>query len=717
MIKNTTLVINFNYHRNILINKFYLKTRTNEHPVRQYTECEISHNQIQSIENESFYLKNLIEKSADKPDHLARKQIDLGKNIAQVFYPPKLQFLILNQRSKHILLIISDNLLNIPFELAYIDNNFICNSFAIGRIVETKQVSSYVMRIKRDKNFLILTDTCENLPKAYEEGINLKNFLDQFSDKIDVDLRARKTPKQFIIKALSKYQILHFAGHSQYKKDDPEKSGWVFYDGIFNISDIHQAGINQQLPEIIFSNACESVQMKEWEVDENDDNMLHNLANYFLINGVHHFIGANMQLPDEIGAEFAKKFYKYLLENHSIGESIQHSRLELLEKKPENLFVYSYILYGDPAKQLFKNDDNKSFFQQRIKNFFSNKINLILFLLTILIITMFVFIFNQKSKESSLSVTHSSNIKNIKIVDAYYQFLPHFIHDQFIQYFKIEIKGPAISSMNLTFPANQNQYQLKPDKGFEGTVGYIYFTNNKEINSTNFSNQYQQYVNIPIKKMMKTFPVDSVQLNFSYLSDGEILEIDTLIGFIDKTEEKIYQQYKSDLNRKLGVDGNDLEPYYLECRYFFLANEPSHFEIKFSFDIAMDSIDYFAIQLPWDQKWYKAVNLYHTNYPVIGTGKIYPAISASITLSNDLNDREWNLEYKKYKIHQNDTIFGMIHGENNIYPIWNADTVNHYLPYKKIKLKIFQKNQKKALWKDEIEVKEVRCLKIYEQVK
>ena len=52
------------------------------------------------------------------------------------------------------------------------------------------------------------------------------------------------------------YDVMHFAGHCIYDKDNPSASGWIFSDGgRLTANELRRI---DRIPQFIFSNACES---------------------------------------------------------------------------------------------------------------------------------------------------------------------------------------------------------------------------------------------------------------------------------------------------------------------------------------------------------------------------------------------------------------------------------------------------------------------------
>jgi len=370
------LIIHFSWNGQTIQIRRNIKTGSRELPIRQFEERVLERDVVTALTREYRSLIHKIERQSETHEILTQLLEALGRHVVLHFFPRDLIDTIGNGGLSHILLVISDRLLTIPFELAWINNDFLCLRHSIGRVVETRQPSRYHLRKKPGLNMLILADTAGNLPQAWREGADLKNFIEGFGNTIEVELRARHTPRQFLRRALSQYRIIHFAGHAQYSPDNPEQCGWVFEDGIFHAREMESLEGAEQLPELIFSNACDSGRTDAWANSESNTLAVHDPANAFLIGGVHHYIGTDMKIPDEMGFYYAKKFYRHYLNHRQIGESIRLSRLALRKAFPETAFWCAWILYGDPGNYLFEPSPSLSLWEHLMK-FFSNKLNII----------------------------------------------------------------------------------------------------------------------------------------------------------------------------------------------------------------------------------------------------------------------------------------------------------------------------------------------------
>ncbi|MCX5713139.1 MAG: CHAT domain-containing protein, partial [Candidatus Omnitrophica bacterium] len=252
---------------------------------------------------------------------------------------------------------LDEELVDIPWELMFDGEEFLCLKFNIGRLVRTKE---YVAQpVYRDLNstikMLILANPTNDLKSAYAEGLNIKNQFDKMRQNLHIDFKANSIESMYVKKTLRDYDIVHYAGHCEYSEDEPEKSGWVLSDGRFSIENILALGHTAGLPNLVFSNACNSAAQQNESIGEDYQTKAYNLAAAFLFSGVKHYIGAARRVEDKQALIFAREFYAQLLKGHSMGEAIRQARLKLFRQdKAVGLSWANYLLYGDPSFRIFK---------------------------------------------------------------------------------------------------------------------------------------------------------------------------------------------------------------------------------------------------------------------------------------------------------------------------------------------------------------------------
>ena len=228
---------------------------------------------------------------------------------------------------------IDDRLVHIPWELLYDGKDFLCQRFSIGRSVSTKQAVTVVTRaLSRPLKMQILADPRGDLKASYEEGVAIKNEVEQFEDWLDVSLKTTDISVDYAKGKIRNFDIVHYAGHAEHNSARPEDSGWLLKDGMLRATDIMSMAGSKPMPALVFSNACQTGQTEEWKLDEDYGNRIFGLANAFLLSGVQHYIGTFWEISDEAGHHFAKSFYKSLVNGATIGEALRQARHALIRE-------------------------------------------------------------------------------------------------------------------------------------------------------------------------------------------------------------------------------------------------------------------------------------------------------------------------------------------------------------------------------------------------
>jgi hypothetical protein len=90
---------------------------------------------------------------------------------------------------------------------------------------------------------------------------------------------------------------------------------------------------------VVVMNACAS--------SRTDPSTANSFAQWFLAHGHRAFVGTETDVPDQIAAHFALRFYKRLLDERTLGDSLVWARRDLLRDLGNPLGLL-YVLYGDP---------------------------------------------------------------------------------------------------------------------------------------------------------------------------------------------------------------------------------------------------------------------------------------------------------------------------------------------------------------------------------
>ena len=275
----------------------------------------------------------------------------MGRTLCDALLSPEHKKFLSQTSIDHLIMELDDHLVNIPWELLYIDTFFLGERFSCGRQVETQQ--SLVRCKKREfihpLKMWILTNTKSNLKNVASEGMELfksiqrKNFDTPF---FEPDLDSEITA-DIIKENIREYDIVHFAGHGNFNLKEPGLSAWKLPGKNLTASEIYNMAGGIALPLIVFSNACQSARTDSWEHQNCATDGSFGLANAFMYAGVKHYIGTFGDIPDNTGGKFALKFYDELVAGRTIGQALKEAKRMLIDNN-KHTWRANYVMYGDP---------------------------------------------------------------------------------------------------------------------------------------------------------------------------------------------------------------------------------------------------------------------------------------------------------------------------------------------------------------------------------
>lgn len=320
--------------------------------IRHYEEIKVSMDRIESRSSEMLETLN----KANRRNRVSREALTKLREIGQAFsdelFTVNIKEKLRKTKAQHLSLHLDDRLVHVPWELLHDGQQFLCQRFNMGRLVRTRQPvpASRSRILARPVRMLILADPRGDLKGAYQEGIDIRDYMDRDKDLVNVSLRSDNITPNFIKEKIRNFDLVHYAGHADYNRLDAEQSGWRLTTGSFKAQDIIKMAGTAVMPALIFSNACQSGRTEEWKVKEYFQSEIFGLANAFVLAGVRHYVGTFWEILDEPSSHFALEFYKNLLSGMTIGEAIRESRVALIREFGEESIVWaSYILYGDPT--------------------------------------------------------------------------------------------------------------------------------------------------------------------------------------------------------------------------------------------------------------------------------------------------------------------------------------------------------------------------------
>lgn len=251
-----------------------------------------------------------------------------------------------------------------PWELTTISvgtpDGFLGTRFSLSRRLSVAGQGS-IMRwlagkqLPKRLRMLIIADADGSLPGARREGEELH---EQLNGAYDIKLRSGPDDCDAltILGEIERgeYDLVHYAGHAFFEDRAPEESGWIFKDGVLTA---RQWQNRQNLPALIFSNACESGiverPQRAGEARAAADGRDFGLAESLLLAGLPNYIGTFWVIPDHESVFFAQAFYRTLASGVPIGDALRAARKATIQEFGiGNLAWSSYMLYGQPGLSL-----------------------------------------------------------------------------------------------------------------------------------------------------------------------------------------------------------------------------------------------------------------------------------------------------------------------------------------------------------------------------
>jgi len=220
--------------------------------------------------------------------------------------------------------------------------------------------------LNRNLKVLIIADPAwepdYQLPGARREGREVARVFRNFPAKqhgIFVEVEEHIGPDQcdpveiLALLLSGAFDIVHYAGHGDYDKDNPAGSGWIFgKDCVLSAREIFRA---RKVPRLVFANACFSAVTTRGQALSADEQSrgLASIAQAFFERGVSNYIGSGWPVNDEQATKLARTFYEGLLTGKPICDALQAGRAEI-SAYGDTWGAYQH--YGNPNDIVLKVD-------------------------------------------------------------------------------------------------------------------------------------------------------------------------------------------------------------------------------------------------------------------------------------------------------------------------------------------------------------------------
>ena len=322
------------------------------HPLLSYDETDLSLSRITHKSQVMLSTLNQANRNGCLTPRLLRSLIETGQLLRDELLSPRLKEKVNQTDAKYMTVSMDERLVHIPWELLHDGRQFLCQRFAVGRLVQTRQpfCDPAVSRHPSPLRAMILADLDGSLPAAHKEAADIRNLIEMQPLDIRVMMRCADVNAEYLRTKIRNYDWVHFAGHADYGDDEDPHAGWRLSDGWLSAKDTLKMAGTGTMPALIFANACQSARTSAWSIDMHRQRKLFGLVNAFLLTGTRHFVGTSWEIPDAPGRHFALAFYQHLLAGATVGHAVCSARKALADAYGQEQVIWaSYVLYGDPT--------------------------------------------------------------------------------------------------------------------------------------------------------------------------------------------------------------------------------------------------------------------------------------------------------------------------------------------------------------------------------
>jgi CHAT domain-containing protein len=257
-------------------------------------------------------------------------------------------------RAVHLVLQVPRELMRYPWELLRDRHGWLVERFAIGRqvIADADSVPKWTsMRRNGPLRLLVVAPSIEGRGSEIGnvgvlEGAHVASCFERLQTRLPGLVHPRDfrkyvdqpvTVERF--RALlreRRYDIVHFAGHGRYDKQNPDRSCWMFSDGPLYAFELRTTLANAEVtPWLLYGSACEGAQDGGKPGPAYHDGV-YGIASAALGQGVSAYVGPLWKISETDAKNLAAAFYEaLLLRRTSLGEALALARRSVKEGEPD----------------------------------------------------------------------------------------------------------------------------------------------------------------------------------------------------------------------------------------------------------------------------------------------------------------------------------------------------------------------------------------------
>jgi CHAT domain-containing protein len=202
-----------------------------------------------------------------------------GEELYRALIPEAVREELGDVEGRPVLLDLDESLVAVPWELLHDGKAFLCRRYDLGRSVSTPQprrAQGARAWAGRRACCVLCSDPRRTCPASPRRPGH--RHRDGRAPRRD-GARGRGKDVEFVRRVIKDYDIVHFAGHADYERADPEASGWHLEGGKLSARDVAALAGGRPMPLLVFSNACASSHEAAWTAE--DPGRVFGLANAF----------------------------------------------------------------------------------------------------------------------------------------------------------------------------------------------------------------------------------------------------------------------------------------------------------------------------------------------------------------------------------------------------------------------------------------------------
>jgi hypothetical protein len=244
-------------------------------------------------------------------------------------------------------LVVASSLTGLPWQLVHDDEEHWGIRYALGtRLVRERAVAVRdALRRERPRALVVGADPLQDLPSVATEIAAVCDVLERRADVVCITDRLA-TFDRVVAHLGEGFDVVHFCGHVV--RDESGVPALLLADAQRLPATVIEANLVGR--PLVFVNGCASAQAAASSAS---------VADAFLHGGAVAVVGTAADVADEHAAQLATAFYREALGGAPLGSALREARAEVRESAPGSAAWLAFVLYGNPAQALAREDTPK----------------------------------------------------------------------------------------------------------------------------------------------------------------------------------------------------------------------------------------------------------------------------------------------------------------------------------------------------------------------